>query len=96
MAITVFLFAKAKKGKDDALKSLITQCLPETRKYSGCISIDIYENDKQGGLVFYEKWETKADYHAYLNWRTEQGVMDEIGALLISPPDIQYYNHIDI
>lgn len=49
MAITVFLFAKAKKGKDDALKSLITQCLPETRKYSGCISIDIYENDKQGG-----------------------------------------------
>jgi quinol monooxygenase YgiN len=79
------------------LKAYIAKLLPETRAYNGCINIDIYEdNSKKGSFVFYENWSNINSYEAYLEYRENQGVMEEIGSMLINSPEITYYNRVAI
>jgi len=60
---------------------------------SSKISRQIYEDHhKKGSFVFYENWENINAYEAYLEYREKQGVMEEIGSMLVSPPEIIYYN----
>lgn len=97
MPVTVLLLAQAKPEKADKLKVYIAKCLPETRSYDGCINIDIYEDiDNKGSLVFYENWESINEYETYLEYRVTQGVMEEIGSMLINPPKITYYKRVAI
>ena len=97
MTATVILRAQAKPDKLDELKTFIAKCLPETRSYKGCINIDIFEETCQkGNFIFYENWDSFESYEVYLEYRTKQGVMDEIGSMLIGAPEITYYGRVDI
>ena len=97
MPVTVLLLAKAKPEKVEKLKAYIAKHLPETRSYDGCLNIDIYEDiNNKGALVFYENWESVNSYEAYLEHRVNQGVMEEIGSMLINPPEITYYERVAI
>ncbi len=92
MSITVILEADVKpESKADLLK-LLTQYLPETNKYKGFVSISIHSEQGSNQMVFYEKWQSIDDYHAYLDWRTETGVMNELAATFNSAPSIRYFN----
>lgn len=97
MSITVLLTAQTKPEMENQFKEFIKKCLTETRSYKGCISIDIYEDaSEKGNFVFYENWESIKAYETYLNWRVGQGVMDEIGAMLATAPEIKYYDRVSI
>jgi len=97
MAITVLLRAQAKPRQSELFKHLLESLLPETRRFEGFIHIAILEaNRSVGSFVFYEQWETIEAYEYYLSYRTEQGVMDKIAALLVDAPDITYYNDLQI
>jgi quinol monooxygenase YgiN len=97
MQATVILRVKTKPDNINEFKEFIAKCLPETRLCKGCINIDIYEECSQNGyFVFYENWDSFASYEAYLSYRTEQGVMDKLSAFLSAPPEIVYYNRVDI
>lgn len=97
MSATVILRAKVKPDNIGEFKDFIANCLPETRSYTGCINIDIYEECSHNGyFVFYENWDSFESYEAYLAFRSEQGVMDELSAFLSTPPEIVYYNRVDI
>ena len=97
MPVTVLLTAKAHPDHVDNIHAALKEALPDTRVYDGFIQIDIYQNaDDPTDIVFHEIWETKEHYLAYLNWRTETGVMDALGSMLTGPPSIQYYQRWDV
>ncbi|HFC93298.1 MAG TPA: antibiotic biosynthesis monooxygenase [Leucothrix mucor] len=97
MPVTVILQAQAKPADIENFKTYIAKCLPETRSYNGCINIDIYEDkNNKGSFIFYEYWESVNAYEAYLEYRTKQGVMEKIGSMLITPPEITYYDKVAI
>ena len=92
MSITVILEADVKPEGKSKLLELLAQYLPETKKYAGFISISIHSEQDTNQVVFYEEWQSINDYHAYLDWRTETGVMNELAATFNSPPQIRYFN----
>lgn len=92
MSVIVVLEADIKEGKMDTLLALLSRYLPETRKSKGFINISILTEQSKNHTLFYEEWQTKADYEAYLQWRTDTGVMDSLGAVFRSPPLIRYFN----
>ena len=92
MSIIVILEADVKPESKSNLLTLLTQHLPETKQYKGFINISIHSEEDTNQVVFYEEWQTVDDYHAYLNWRTETGVMNELGATFNAPPSIRYFN----
>jgi quinol monooxygenase YgiN len=96
MSATVILEADVKEDKKDELLKLLSQYLPETRQYKGFISISIHTELKANHVLFYQKWESIEDYEAYLRWRTETGVMNTLGATLVSPPLIRYFYTEDV
>lgn len=92
MSITVILEADVKLEGKSKLLSLLTNNLSETKKYKGFISISIHSEQDSNQVIFYEKWQSIDDYHAYLKWRTETGLMKELAATFNSPPTIRYFN----
>jgi quinol monooxygenase YgiN len=92
MSITVILEADVKPEGKSKLLELLAKYLPETKKYAGFISISIHSEQDTNQVVFYEEWQSISDYHAYLDWRTETGVMSELAATFNSPPIIRYFN----
>ncbi|PKH52468.1 antibiotic biosynthesis monooxygenase [Tenacibaculum sp. Bg11-29] len=92
----IILEVKVKEEKINELQNLLSEYLPETRKYKGFIDIKIHKNLADNTFVFYEEWETTQDYEAYLKWRTDTGVMDALGNTFSSPPNIRYWNTLNL
>lgn len=92
MSTIIILEADVKEGQKDELFKLLSQYLPETRKYKGFIDISIHTEQKKNHVLFYEKWESIEDYESYLQWRTETGVMKILSATFSSPALIRYFN----
>jgi quinol monooxygenase YgiN len=92
MSITVILEADVKAESKSNLFALLRQYLPETRQYKGFMGISIHSEQDTNQVVFYEQWQSVEDYHAYLDWRTNTGVMGELAATFNKPPSIRYFN----
>lgn len=92
MSVIVILEADVKPESKSKLLNLLAKYLPETYKYEGFISISIHSEQGSNQVVFHEEWETVDNYHAYLDWRTETGVMEELGSTFNSAPSIRYFN----
>ena len=56
---------KAVPGKEEQLKEVLTAMVEPTRKEPGCITYQLYSNDKNDTFFFYELWETPAHLEAH-------------------------------
>ncbi|WP_062061832.1 putative quinol monooxygenase [Aquimarina longa] len=92
----VILEVKVKKDKIIELQNILLENLPQTRTYKGFIDIKIHKNLTDNTFVFYEKWETIADYESYLKWRTDTGLMELLGKTFVSPPTIRYWETVAV
>jgi len=87
MAIHVSLELNIQAGKADEFIALSNNAFTETRTKKGFIDIVAAQSiDDPNKVIFWETWETAADYDAYFNWRVETGFMDAIGPFLAGPP----------
>jgi quinol monooxygenase YgiN len=97
MSVVVLLEIQVKPGAVNEVKAMLKEVLPDTRAYAGCQGIDIYGNlDDTGNLVFYERWASRDHYQKYLAWRTETGAVEKLSAKLTGPPNIRYYERVDV
>lgn len=97
MALHVILEVETQEGKADAFKALLTEILPDTRRYDGCIQIEILTNcESPNEFAVLEQWQSSEAYQAYLNWRAETGLFDRIGALVSSAPSIRRFQRENI
>lgn len=96
MSLTVLVEFQAKPEATHDLKTFFKEILPDTRKYQGCQSIYLYNNQQDANqLILIEQWDSHSHYDKYLAWRKETGVLDRIGGMLDSPPSIRYFERID-
>lgn len=66
------------EGKDAAntqsILGELAQRLPETRRYTGNISVKTYlDKDNPNLVIITEEWESRAQFDAYNTWRTDRG-----------------------
>lgn len=97
MSVNVILEVQSKPGSIDELKSTFESILTDTRRYDGCLKIQVIGNqDDTLNLVLLETWASREKYEKYLSWRAETGALDALGAMLSQPPSIRYYDDLDI
>ena len=97
MSVMIIFETRIKSKEISNMKSYLDEILPDTRAYDGFQSLDVYFNtDGTGNMVMVEFWDSRAHYEKYLNWRTETGVMDKVGAMLAEPPSIRYFDKTDL
>ncbi|MFP6782257.1 MAG: antibiotic biosynthesis monooxygenase [Gammaproteobacteria bacterium] len=96
MAVTVIFELQIKSDQIDAAKKTFKEILPDTRAYDGFIDIYVTENqDKPGNLVLVEKWESRPKYEKYLGWRTETGLVEQLGAICAEAPIVRFFDTVD-
>jgi quinol monooxygenase YgiN len=66
------------EGKDaentESILAELKQRLPETRTYPGAISVKTYRDKDNPNLVIVtEEWESRDQFNAYNQWRTDRG-----------------------
>ena len=96
MPVQVTLRLQIKLDKLDEFKQAIKAAVPDTRAFSGCIGIQVLEDqDKPGAITLLEEWDTKEDHGKYIAWRTETGFMDALGGMVESEPVISYNDNLN-
>ncbi len=86
MACQVLLEVKIVDGFADPLKAKFAELLPDTRSFDGCIYIYLTQDlDDPSKLIIIELWESRAHYDRYLQWRTDRGDMEALGAMMEDP-----------
>lgn len=97
MTTSVVLEIKTKPGASSDMLAMLKEILPATRSYDGCVDLTtIQDQDDQNTLIILSKWQTKAQYETYLDWRKETGVFDTFSELLAAPPSTRFFNTTDI
>jgi quinol monooxygenase YgiN len=93
---TVLIEFNCKPGIRDSILDGLRNALPETRGFDGAELIEVYvDADEPDRLIFWEKWSTRHNQEAYLQWRTETGVLAAFSDLLSQPPRFTHLEPAD-
>ena len=72
----------AAPGKLAELTAALTQALPETRAYDGCLGLESWLDEQRDTIVLTEQWVSFDHYDRYLAWRGETGVLAAVATML--------------
>lgn len=93
MTLGVIMEVQTKDGNATAFEHLLASILPDTRRYPGCVSIQILRDlDNLSQYAFIEQWANRQAYDAYLAWRKETGVLDQLGLMFAVPPKLRFFD----
>ena len=96
MSTLVILDMQIKPGSLDDMKATLKAILPDTRAFDGCNGLTVHTDEQDPNhMIFVEQWDSGDHYRKYLAWRTEPGNRD-IVEMLVSPPDIRYFDQVDV
>ncbi|MEV6217323.1 antibiotic biosynthesis monooxygenase [Nocardia sp. NPDC051833] len=97
MAIQVTIDMSAKPGRYDDLRKWFVEHLAGTRSFAGNITVEVARNqDEPDRILFVEKWDTRANFEAYLAWREESGVIAELVEMLEGDITFRYHDFIGV
>lgn len=97
MSVTVILEMNAKPGAVEQLLAFMKEILPGTRSFKGCHGIEVRQNQEDPcHLVFLESWVSRGDYDKYRAWRRETGTMETLGNFMAGPPNVRYFDQVDV
>ncbi|MEM1313563.1 MAG: antibiotic biosynthesis monooxygenase [Pseudomonadota bacterium] len=94
MSVVVNAVFKAKPESFDALVAFLATILPDTAKFEGVELVSCFADAEDHSVVVHEVWAEKANQEAYLGWRSENGDVARIVALLREPPAFQERLHV--
>ena len=97
MSVMVFLEMQSNTGNTEQLSSTLKDLLPDTRKYDGCQSVEVFNNqDDPNNLVLVQHWDSRQQYETYLNWRVETGALDTLVSMTSQEPNIRFFDIVDV
>jgi quinol monooxygenase YgiN len=88
VTVTIKLVAK---DRDQTLQHL-SHALPTTRNYNGCRYCNTLTNaDTPNEIVLIQGWDSREAQQRYIQWRQETGALNELVALLVEPPTVDFW-----
>jgi quinol monooxygenase YgiN len=92
----VLVEAEIKPEAAEEIKAMLTKARLETLNFSGCQSVDIYQDRQQpGSIVLYEHWDSADDHQKYLEWREETGAFVPLASALTKPFTVRYFDRVN-
>jgi len=97
MSVFVIVDIQVKPENVSDVKELLAETLPDTRAHEGCQGVEVYSNsDNPSNMIFVGRWDSREQQEKYLAWRQETGTMGKFGAMLAGPPNIRYFESVDV
>ena len=90
---TVILELNCKPGMRDTLLEALAASLGDTRAYKGCKLVETYvDADDQNRVILYEKWDQRESQGAYMQWRTDTGMVEGMAPILAEPVRVLHFD----
>ena len=97
MSITVIIELQIKPTKLEAVRSLSTAFLRETRVREGNESVTVHQDtDCPATIILVEKWRSKKLYESYTRWRAEKGDYERLSGLLGTPLIRRFFDQVKV
>ena len=96
MSKKVLIKSTVKAGSIDTLITFLEANLPHVRGFAGCLQVSVYFDAATQQMIFDEEWLTIKHHQRYINAITQNGVFNELARFLESPPNIHYFDRIEI
>tara|TARA_B110000116_G_scaffold225432_1_gene205403 strand:- start:544 stop:837 length:294 start_codon:yes stop_codon:yes gene_type:complete len=96
MTVKVLAEFNCADGNADKFIEICQNIFPVTREFHGCSHIDISAAQEDPNRpIMTENWAPKEHHLKYLEYRTNDGNLEKLVALLASPPEITYFDLSD-
>ena len=96
MTVSVLLEGFLKEGERDGFTALLTEKFKVTRTFDGFQTIDLtYNVEDPSNWVITELWDTKEEYQKYLQFRQEDGTLDEVASVCGDAPSVRIFDIVE-
>ena len=96
MTVSVLLEGFLKEGERDGFTALLTDKFKVTRTFDGFQTIDLtYNVEDPSNWVITELWDTKEEYQKYLQFRQEDGTLDEVASVCRDAPSVRIFDIVE-
>ena len=96
MTVSVLLEGFLKEGERDGFTALLTEKFKVTRTFDGFQTIDLtYNVEDPSNWVITELWDTKEEYQKYLQFRQEDGTLDEFASVCRDAPSVRIFDIVE-
>ena len=96
MTVSVLLEGFLKEGERDGFTALLTEKFKVTRTFDGFQTIDMtYNVEDPSNWVITELWDTKEEYQKYLQFRQEDGTLDEVASVCRDAPSVRIFDIVE-
>jgi quinol monooxygenase YgiN len=97
LSVTVVIQFQVKPDKVQELLDFVEKNGSSSRAFPGCESFVLHQNqDDPTSFMFIERWKARSDQGAYVESRTEQGIMDTFVTMLAGEPSFGFYDALDV
>jgi len=96
MTVGVLVEGFLKDGERDGFTALLTEKFKVTRTFEGFQTIDLtYNVEDPSNWVITERWDSKEDYQKYLQFRQEDGTLDEVASVCRDAPSVRIFDIVE-
>ena len=96
MAVSVLLEGHLSEGARDGFIVLLTEKFKLTKTFDGFQTIDLTFNvEDPNNWVITESWDSKEDYEKYLQFRQEDGTLEEVALVCKGAPSVRIFDIVD-
>jgi len=96
MSIRVTLNCQLKADQFTELRPFLERNLQNVRGFAGNRKVSILFDAKNNEMLLDEEWASIESHQAYLDFIAGNGVLTELSTFLETPPDIKYFECVDI
>ena len=96
MTVSVLLEGHLIEGARDGFTALVTEKFKLTKTFNGFQKIDLtYNVEDANNWVITELWDSKEDYQKYLQFRQDDGTLDEVASICEDAPSVRIFDIVD-
>lgn len=96
MTVSVLLEGNLKEGEREGFTVLLTEKFKVTKTFEGFQTIDLtYNVEDPNNWVITELWDSKEHYEKYLQFRQEDGTLEEVAAVCSDAPSVRIFDIAD-
>jgi quinol monooxygenase YgiN len=93
--LTLVVMFKARPGKENELRAVLTDVLAPTRRESGCLNYDLHVSPEDPAkFLIHENWASKAHHRAHHDSPHIQALLPRLDELCVPPPQVTMWERI--
>ncbi len=92
----VIIESTLKPSQQEKVLPFLEKNLPNVRGFKGCLQVTVFLDSESRKMIFDEDWLSVEHHQQYIKAISENGVMGQLASFLEAPPEIKYFDQIDI